>query len=84
MVFPYSISIPVMKDAERQAPSANCEVTPGTVNRHLLINRAIPPFDNRDVRLAMALALDRQAFIDILAEGQGDIGTILQPAPGGL
>ena len=26
-----------------------------------------PPFDNRDVRLAMALALDRQAFIDILA-----------------
>ena len=71
MVYPYSISIPVMKDAKRQAPAANCEVTPGTVNRHLLINRAIPPFDNRDVRLAMALALDRQAFIDILAEGQG-------------
>ena len=65
-------------------PSAVCEITPGPVNRHLLINRAIPPFDNRDVRLAMALALDRQAFIDILAEGQGDIGAVLQPPPGGL
>jgi peptide/nickel transport system substrate-binding protein len=84
MVFPYSISIPVMKDAKRQVPSAICEVTPGTVNRHLIINRAIPPFDNRDVRLAMALALDRQAFIDILAEGQGDIGAVLQPPTGGL
>jgi peptide/nickel transport system substrate-binding protein len=84
MVYPYSISIPVMKDAKRQSPSVVCEITPGTVNRHLLVNRAIPPFDNRDVRLAMALALDRQAFIDILAEGQGEIGAVLQPPPGGL
>ena len=84
MVFPYSPSIPVMKDVKRQLPSAICEITPGTVNRHLLINRSVPPFDNRDVRLAMALALDRQAFIDILTEGQGDIGGVLQPPPGGL
>jgi peptide/nickel transport system substrate-binding protein len=83
MVYPYSISIPVMKDAKRQSPSAICEVTPGTVNRHLLINRAVPPFDNRDIRLAMALSLDRQAFIDILGEGQGDIGAVLQPPTGG-
>ena len=84
LTFPYSMSIPVMKDVKRQAPAALCEVTPGTVNRHLLVNRTIPPFDNRDVRLAMALALDRQAFIDILGEGQGDIGAVLQPPPGGL
>jgi peptide/nickel transport system substrate-binding protein len=84
MAFPYSVSIPVMKDMKKQVPSAICEATPGTVNRHLLINRTVPPFDNRDVRLAMALALDRQAFIDILAEGQGEIGGVLQPPPGGL
>jgi peptide/nickel transport system substrate-binding protein len=84
MAFPYSVSIPMMKDLKKQVPSAICETTPGTVNRHLLINRAVPPFDNRDVRLAMALALDRQAFIDILAEGQGEIGGVLQPPPGGL
>jgi peptide/nickel transport system substrate-binding protein len=84
MAFPYSVAIPVMKDVKRQAPAAICEVTPGTVNRHLLVNRAVPPFNNRDVRLAMTLALDRQAFIDVLAEGRGDLGATLQPPPGGL
>ena len=32
----------------------------------------------------MALSLDRQAFIDILTEGKGDIGGVLQPPPAGL
>src|SRR5215475_1141459 len=84
MMFPYWVTIPVMKDLKSQAPSAMCEIVPGTINRHLLINRSIVPFDNRDVRLAMALALDRPAFIDILGDGQGDIGGNLQPPSGGL
>jgi peptide/nickel transport system substrate-binding protein len=33
---------------------------------------------------AMAVSLDRKAFIGILSEGQGDIGGVLQPTPGGL
>jgi peptide/nickel transport system substrate-binding protein len=32
----------------------------------------------------MALSLDRQAFIDIITEGQGDIGGVMQPVPTGL
>jgi peptide/nickel transport system substrate-binding protein len=84
MTFPYLVTVPLMKDVRRQAPTAVCEMTPGTVNRHVIVNRTMPPFDNRDVRLAMALTIDHQAFIDILAEGQGDIGTVLQPAPAGL
>jgi len=56
----------------------------GGVNRHLLVNRDTPPFDNPDLRRAMALTLDRKAFIDILSEGQGDIGGVLQPPPEGL
>ena len=32
----------------------------------------------------MALSLDRKAFIDIITEGQGDIGGVMQPPPGGL
>ena len=28
--------------------------------------------------------MDRQAFIDILTEGQGDIGGVMQPPPAGL
>jgi peptide/nickel transport system substrate-binding protein len=66
-------------------PQAICEIAPeGGVNRHLLINRDKSPFDNVDLRRAMALSLDRKAFIDILSEGQGDIGGVLQPPPGGL
>jgi peptide/nickel transport system substrate-binding protein len=84
MTIPYQVSVPLMKEVKRQAPAAICEQTPGTVNRHVIVNRTVPPFDNQDVRLAMALAIDRQAFIDIIAEGQGDIGTVLQPAPAGL
>ena len=32
----------------------------------------------------MALSLDRQAFVDILSEGKGNVGGIMQPPPGGL
>src|SRR5206468_10815755 len=42
------------------------------------------PFNNADLRRAMALALDRQAFIDIITEGQGNTGGALLPAPEGV
>ena len=32
----------------------------------------------------MALSIDRKAFVDILSQGKGDIGGILQPPPAGL
>ena len=85
MTFPFILTVPLLKDVKNQAPKAICEMTPqGGVNRHLLVNRDTPPFDNPDLRRAMALTLDRKAFIDILSEGQGDIGGVLQPPPEGL
>ena len=84
MTFPAQISIAQMKDVKKQAPGAVCEESPSTVNRHVIINRATPPFDKLEVRKAMALALDRRAFIDIIGEGRGDVGAVLQPQPAGL
>jgi peptide/nickel transport system substrate-binding protein len=85
MTFPNALSVVLLKDAQSQLPQAVCELAPsGGVNRHLLINRDRPPFDDPDLRRAMALSLDRKAFIDILSEGQGEIGGVLQPPPGGL
>jgi peptide/nickel transport system substrate-binding protein len=85
MTFPNVLTPPQFKDIQARRPDAICEMTPaGGINRHLLINRSKPPFDNHDPRLAIALSLDRQAFIDIVAEKQGDIGANLQPPPGGL
>ena len=82
MTFPYSLTVPLLKDVKSQMPQAICEIAPGAVNRHLIVNRDKPPFDNPDLRRAMALSLDRKAFIDILTEGQGDIGGVMQPPPG--
>jgi peptide/nickel transport system substrate-binding protein len=85
MTFPYTLTVPLWKDVQSQMPQAICELTPdGGINRNLIVNRDKPPFDNLDLRRAMALSLDRKAFIDILSEGQGDIGGVLQPPPGGL
>ena len=69
------------KDIMSQVPDAICERIPGSVNRHLIINRDKPPFSNPELRRAMALSLDRKAFIDTVAQGQGEIGGVLQPPP---
>jgi peptide/nickel transport system substrate-binding protein len=86
MTFPYTLSAPLLRDVQLQMPQAICEVTPfGGTNTHLLVNRAKPPFDNLDLRRALALTLDRKTFIDILGEGEGGgIGGALQPQPFGL
>ena len=85
MIWPYSLTAPLLKDVQSQMPQAICEMTPnGGINEHVLINRDKPPFDNPDLRRALALSLDRKAFIDTLDQGQGDIGGVLQPPPEGL
>ena len=84
MTFPYSLTVPLLNDVKNQMPQAICEMTPGSINRNLIINRNRPPFDNPDLRQAMALSLDRKAFIDIISGGQGEIGGAMQPAPAGL
>jgi peptide/nickel transport system substrate-binding protein len=84
MAFPYSLTVPLLKDVKNQMPQAMCEMGPVGLNRNLIVNRDKPPFDSSDLRHAMALSLDRQAFIDILTEGEGDIGGVLQPPPAGL
>ena len=77
-------TIPLVKDVKRQAPDAICEVVLGGGSRNLIVNRDAPPFDNADMRRAMALSLDRKAFIDIISQGQGDIGGVMQPLPEGI
>ena len=78
------VSIPLLKDVKSQAPDAICRVAASNINRTLGINRDKPPFDNRDLRRAMTLSLDRQSYIDILTEGQGDVGGVMMPAPEGI
>ena len=79
------LTIPQMKNIESQMPQAICELNTGEgLNRHLLVNYHKPPFDNPDFRRAMTLSIDRRAFVDTIAQGEGQIGGVLQPPPGGL
>jgi peptide/nickel transport system substrate-binding protein len=78
------LSPPELKDIEKGVPDVDCGESPGTVNRHLIINRDKPPFDNPELRRAMSLSLDREAFIKIVSQGQGELGGNLQSPPGGL
>ena len=78
------MTVPLERQVREQATQAICEMNPTNVGRNLLINRESPPFDNAELRKAMALALDRQAFIDIITEGKGNIGGIMLPPPEGV
>ena len=82
-MIPLNVSIPTLRDFKEQAPQALCQVGTGNVPRTLLINPSAPPFDNSELRRAMGLAFDRQAFLDILNEGKGAIGGNMLPPPDG-
>ena len=84
MTFPGNLTPPLLKDVASQLPQAICELNSGSINRHVIVNRDVLPFDSPELRQAMALTLDRKAFIDIVSDGQGEIGGVLQPQPGGL
>ena len=49
-----------------------------------MIDRDAPPFDNPDIRKALAPTLDRQAFIDIPIEAEARIGGAMPPTPDGV
>src|SRR5713226_3018656 len=80
----YPVTTPQLQDVKSQAPQAICDLVVGNTSRNLIVNPAAPPFDNAEMRRAMALTLDRKAFIDILAEGQGVIGSAMLPPPEGI
>src|SRR5712672_4184675 len=84
LTFPFEVTVPLLRDVKSQAPQAICELGPANAHANLIINRDSPPFDNPQMRRALALALDRKAFIDILTEGQGDVGGAMQPPPEGV
>ena len=59
-------------------------IDPDRIDANLLVNCHRPPFNNPDMRRAMAFSIDCKAFVDTLTQGRGQIGGILQPPPDGL
>jgi len=81
---PYYLQVPVVNDIRNQAPEAICNLVPVNVNRNVMMNREAAPFSNPDLRGAVALSLDRKAFVDTLTLGKGDFGGVMQPPPEGV
>ena len=84
MTWPYYVTPPLVRDITKQDPSATCVTATNNGTTNLLINRDKPPFDNADLRKALALTIDRKSFIDIMTEGQAKIGAAMLPPPEGL
>jgi peptide/nickel transport system substrate-binding protein len=77
-----SITVPLLRDSQSQAPNAICELRTNNGTSNLLINRDKPPFDNADLRKAFALSIDHKAFVDT-CEARGKIGGAMLPPPEG-
>src|SRR5580704_16196082 len=76
--------VSLLKEIKNAAPQMTCQVAAWNASRTLIVNRTRPPFDNPELRRAVTLSLDRKAFIDIIGDGQGDIGATMQPPPEGV
>ncbi|MDI1287924.1 MAG: ABC transporter substrate-binding protein [Reyranella sp.] len=84
MTFDSDVTFPLLKDIQAQKPDAVCEARPSNVNTNLLVNRDAPPFDNPELRRALALSLDRKAFNDILFQGHALTSASMLPPPAGV
>ena len=85
MTFPTDVTVPLLKNIRQgRAARRKCTMRETGVSTNLIVNREVPPFDNPKIRRAMALTLDRKAFIDILSEGEGQMGGAMLPPPDGV
>jgi len=66
MTSPYFLQAPLLKDVQSQDPQATCVLVPSNVNRNVMMNRETPLFGNPELRRAVALTIDRKAFVDTL------------------
>jgi peptide/nickel transport system substrate-binding protein len=84
MTFSLDLTVTLVKDIRSQLPKAICELQPTNNTMNLIVNRDLAPFNDATIRTALALAIDRKAFIDILTEGKAKIAGVLLPEPEGL
>ncbi|MBS0241837.1 MAG: ABC transporter substrate-binding protein [Proteobacteria bacterium] len=82
--FVSDVTVSSLKDINAKVPAARCQFVASNNTINMIVNSSAPPFDNPKIRRAMALALDRNAFNQILTEGKAAIGSVMLPRPEGL
>src|SRR4051812_13274587 len=76
--------MPLLQEVKAQVPHSVSDIFMDNSSRALVVNSTAPPFDRPEVRRAVALSLDRQAFLDILVEREGAVGGAMLPPPDGV
>jgi peptide/nickel transport system substrate-binding protein len=84
IISPYGTTVPLLEEIKKQVPNANCVMTSTNVSRNVIMNPEKPPFDKAELRRAVTLSIDRKAFIDIIGQGEADIGAQMLPPSEGL
>ena len=84
MTHPADIPVTLLREIKHQDPDAQCVMRPSNVNTNLIVNRDVAPFDNPEIRRALALAIDRKSLVGILSEGEDAIGGAMLPPPAGV
>jgi peptide/nickel transport system substrate-binding protein len=84
MTFVLDLTVAMTKDIQSQLPKAICELQPTNNSFNLIVNREAAPFNDPKIRSALALAIDRKAFVDIITDGKGKIGGVMLAGPEGL
>ncbi len=84
MTFDSDVTYPLLEDIKKQKPDAVCEGRPSNVNQNVLINPEAAPFDKKELRRALVLAIDQKPFNDILFQGHAMSGAALLPPPAGF
>lgn len=75
-----AIFVPFSRVAElKQDPNLTVVIDPSTREDHLLLNHEHPPLDNPKVREAIDLAIDKQAIVDTVLFGQGEVANSYVP-----
>ena len=84
ITFPWEVTMPILKDLKAQLPNVACQVTSMNNSTNLIVNRDAPPFDNADLRRALVLSIDRKSFVDIINQGDAQLGGTMQPVEDGV
>lgn len=84
LTFSQDISPRMAGEIKVKAPDAICELNQFNIQTQLLVNSAVPPFDDARLKKAMMLTLDRKAFIDTLSSGADRIGGVMEAPPEGV
>jgi len=70
-------------DIRNQKPDAICDLAPAPSTGQLVYNPKSEAFKDPRIRKAIALAIDRDAFSQVMSKGQVQVAGVMMPGPDG-